>query len=162
MNLGEMFTISYPEIKRSAELITRRRNVSQATDLINSTFIRVQALKAPESCAEFVKWFSTCMKNDYVWSQSEFNKNNIIIGDELPMDIKEDEPQENRYQQVMVFKKSLPLHEQYLFELYYEKDLSIQTITDYLNEDPCFDMSRRRLDLMVNIIKKKLKNHKWQ
>jgi hypothetical protein len=61
----------------------------------------------------------------------------------------------------MTFKKSLPLHEQLLFELYYEKELSVYKITDYLNEEPGYDMCKDRIYEMLNSIKHKLKSHTW-
>ncbi len=191
MTLVELFNHTYPKIQVTANRITQRRNVSQASDLINSTFIQVNAVPIyPVEPDQFVKWFTKCMKNVYVWPNSQFNTTNALIKSadhkdqadpsallqiELSVENTTEATKEfievsssmtkeraSQYLKVLEFKKSLPLHEQVLFELYYEKELSTRKISEYLNQEPGYSMTKDRINDMVNSIKRKLKEVKWK
>lgn len=188
MTLGEIFTHTYPEINIVAKRITRRRDVNQAPDLINTTFVELHKHSLyPTSPEDFVKWFSRSMKQQYVWRNSNFNLSNKIQSDQEIEDIEDtgidlellsestNEATKDfiqvsssmkkervlRYIQVLEFKKSLPLHEQEVFELYYVNDIPIRKLLQLLNETgDC--ISYESVRQMVNSIKTKIKSTQWK
>lgn len=63
--------------------------------------------------------------------------------------------------EVLEFKRSLPRHEEILFELYFEKELSTRRIAE-LYSDETNTMNYQSVNKMVNIIKSKIKNYQWK
>ena len=189
MTLGELFSHNYQYLALVAKRITRRKNIKLANDLINQTYLDIHDKEYPKNGDEFIKWFSKCMKNRYVWKNSNFNKNTqLIAGNELPeqsdptaqadIELSTEETNDTtkelievssgmkkervlKYIEVIEFKKSLPLHEQYLFDLYFNNDLSTRKISKQLSEETGYDMHFKRINSMVNEIKAKIKL-KWK
>lgn len=65
-----------------------------------------------------------------------------------------------KYIEVIEFKRSLPPHENILFDLYFEKELSTRGISS-MYSDQVNKLSRISVNRMINKIKTKIKNHKW-
>lgn len=79
MTLAELFTNNYEYLNTVAKRITRCKDHRMAPDLLNSTYLVVhekheKGMYIPETDEDFVKWFSKCMKNYFVWPNSEFNE----------------------------------------------------------------------------------------
>lgn len=176
MTFGEILTQEYPKILYSAKLITRKRNVHQAPDLINTTFIALSHKNPPSNNHEFVKWFVASMKLLYIKPQSKFNalayskamelKIELCDHDEVDQSIEDYEAPEHltpyqagKYISLLKFKKRLPLHEQYLFDLYFLGGMSCNEISRELNDDG-YDIPSFRVSNMVKSIKDKL--DKWK
>lgn len=188
MTLGEIFTHTYPEINAVAKRITSRRNIKQAPELINVTFFELHRHPYPSNPDEFIKWFSKSMKQQYVWTKSAFNNVNKITSNEAEIEDIEDNSMDLellseetnqatkefihvsssmkkerviKYIQVLEFKKSLPLHEQEIFELYYVNDIPIRKLLELLNETgDC--ISYESVRQMVNSIKTKIDKTVWK
>lgn len=146
---------------------------------------------APKNQLEFIKWFSKAMKNIYIWRDSGFNKairiqaaENFeleLIDNEALKDIDFSVEKTNeatkelmqissgmakdralRYIQVLEFKSRLPLHERYLFEIYFERGLSCRKISELEKQISGENIDYQVINIMVNSIKNKIKNIKWQ
>jgi RNA polymerase sigma factor (sigma-70 family) len=148
--------------------------------------------KYPGQSDEFVKWFSRAMRLRFISQRSAFQKNHASCGQSLELDAEIPDHESHtgmelapedaspatkelievsssmkkervlKYLKVLEFRKSLPLHEQYLFDLYYSNQLSTRAISDQLSKETGFDMNYQRINIMVNSIKAKIKAHQWQ
>lgn len=175
--MGEIFTDTYPNILHSAKLITRRRNIKKAPDLINTTYIYLSKYEYPTDPIQFTKRFVSVMKLLYDKPESAFNKlaystalsvdfdikdqseeiNQIIEDIELPTNLSS-----NRVLQfisLVKFKKTLPLHEQYIFDLHYFGNTSCNEIARQLNTEG-YNIHRVSINKMVQSIRTKL--NKWK
>lgn len=187
----ELFNRNYKDILLRAKRITQRDNRRLAPDLINETYIVLhdKQTKHPTVDFEFIKWYAKCMKNYYVWQNSTFNKHNrvkdsvelneshLIDTTDLDLEIAftTEETKELisissgmkqdrllTYLQVIEFKETLPLHERYIFELYFENGLSARAMAEQLTKETGYVYNWQRLNVMVNSIKTKIKQVKWQ
>lgn len=169
--MGEVFVKAYPKIKHSAYLITRRvgRNPKE---LINQTFIELNEKEYPVNPDEFVKWFTKAMhlrsmpksKFHEQTTYRTFDTNliqecdtDIVKLEYEPDFIPEHLPSElvGKYISLVSFKKCLPLHERYIFELYYEGGNSGHEIARLLKADG-YNMNRHNVNKNINSIKRKL------
>lgn len=75
MSLSRLFTNNYEYLSTVARRITRCKDVAMAPDLISETYLNLSEKQTeyPGTDEEFVKWFSKCMKNYFVWPNSSFN-----------------------------------------------------------------------------------------
>ena len=93
-------------------------------DLMNDTYLHLvnKALNL-ESGEDFVKLYRVCMKNIYLDS---FKKRKVnLVNCEI---LEYFETDNGLINEIETFKSKLPLHERYLFEVYYEEDLSVPLI----------------------------------
>lgn len=175
--MGEIFTETYPNILHSAKLITRRRNVKNAPDLINTTYICLSKKEYPTDPIKFTKYFVTAMKLLHDKPQSAFNKLAYSTALSIDFDIRDHSEEteqvtedfelptylsSNRVGQfisLVKFKKTLPLHEQYIFDLHYFGNTSCNEIARQLNAEG-YDIHRVRINKMVQSIRTKL--NKWK
>lgn len=67
---------NYKYLKKVATRIASRRDHRLAGDLLTETYFNIvdKDIKYPTNQEEFLKWFSKCMKNIFVWPNSSFNK----------------------------------------------------------------------------------------
>ena len=169
--MGEVFSISYPQIKKSAHLITRRTS-RNAKELINQTYIELHEKSHPKAPDEFTKWFVKAMHlrslpkstffqqttyRTFESSTLEQTEPESPVLEYEPPFIPESLPSElvPKYISLISFKKWLPLHEQVIFELYYESNLSGHEITRNLNSEG-YSINRHNVNKMINSIKTKL------
>ena len=158
MNMGELFTLKYKDIHSSARNIGRKR----APDLINSTYLELSKVEHPSDPEHFLKWFCKGMKLRYGYSKSNFNQLATSKALETVEIIQEEEPtpiKDKSFESLIKFKKSLPLHEQLIFDLYFINGLSGYDITDQLNQEG-YSIHRKRVNGWVLTIKNKL--DKWK
>lgn len=66
-----------------------------------------------------------------------------------------------KYIELIEFKRTLPKHEEILFDLYFEKELSTRRIA-WLYSDNDNTMNYQSVNKMVNEIKAKIKIYKWK
>lgn len=179
--MGELLTKTYTDINRSARLITQKSKANHL-DLINTTFIALQKKGTfPQAPDEFLRWFSRSMKIMHSFPQSQFNRQyrthelnlcfepidtghqDLEPSNELP-----DTPthlsdkQANQYRQLQNFKNSLPLHSQYIFDLYYIGELSGDQICRKLNDEEGFDISRDHIYKLLKEVRIKFDIWKQQ
>lgn len=179
MLMGELFEVKYKEINNVAKLITRRKDIRLAPDLINTTYLEISKFKTKPTCPnQFFKLFCHRMKFNIQSPVSKFNKQFRTKESELTFDMVGDISEVDKtevdnykaptnlnyeragqYSSLLVFKKSLPLHEQVIFDLLYFNDLSARDITKQLHIEG-YQTSRNNVNKMVNSIKTKLE--KWK
>lgn len=72
MNLNLLITNNYESLSKVAKLIA----CNKSGDLISETYSNIaeKEIPYPLNNLEFIKFFSRCMKNRYVWGNSSFNK----------------------------------------------------------------------------------------
>lgn len=188
--LANLFSENHKEIYKVAKRITNRRDYKLAGDLVNETYLHlnIKQVPVPPNGDEFIKWFCKTMKNLYIWPNSNFNKsfkiqaidNEIDIIDssafnQINISVEETNeatkelisvsssmPKDRmlKYIHLLEFKNSLPLHERYLFEIYYEKGLSCRDISKMESQISGQEINYQSINIMVNSIKKKLKEWK--
>ncbi len=187
-------------------MITRKRNVKLAPELISETYIFAHSKEYPADNKQFIKWFGTAMNNIYYWPNSSFNKIYKLdfyekqrksiyeakhnetqhtpipsredldcIPDQTDVHISLEETNQTtkeliecstgmrkerviKYIRCLELKNSLPLHERYIFDLYFEHNLSARTIEDMLDGD----VQYRTINDAIKSIKLKIKNTKWE
>jgi RNA polymerase sigma factor (sigma-70 family) len=66
-----------------------------------------------------------------------------------------------KYIELVEFKRDLPPHEQILFELYFEKELSTRKIAS-MYSDEAHKMNYQSINQFVNVIKRKIDNYQWK
>lgn len=179
MTFNDIFNRNYKELLIVANRITRRKNRNLSTELISETYLQLIIKEYPLDNLEFVKWFSKSMRSLYVWENSPFNNiyrldvenkllrqnqyrkpNDIITPRHACLDnlTNEDVKKELDPNIISIFKKSLPLHERYTFELYYEHNLSTRQISKELN----YEITYLTINEFVNNIKTKIKKYQWE
>jgi hypothetical protein len=176
--MGEIFTRTYKDIHRSAKLITSRKG-SNTLDLINTTYISLQKKPAfPTEPDQFIKYFSRSMKlmhslpdspfyRQYRSRESALNHDPIDERDHHSLASSDDEnipshlslKQVDQYKSLQAFKKSLPLHLQALFDLYYINELRCPEIHAQLIKEG-YDITRHRVFSYVKQIKVKFESWK--
>lgn len=181
--LSDLLNRNYKQIKVCA----RKISGNKADDVINETYLTLSNKKPPVNDFEFVKWFTKTMDNNYKLRNSDFNKryrSKELVCEEVPeqienidLDIFAEEINEETkelievasymrrdrallYLDVLDFKNTLPLHEKYLFEVYFEHGLSTREISEMESKLSGYDFGYQRVNQMVNEIKKKIKL-KW-
>jgi hypothetical protein len=66
-----------------------------------------------------------------------------------------------KYVELLEFKRTLPAHENILFDLYFEKEQSTREIAK-LYSSPIHKMNYQSVNRMINVIKEKIKRYKWK
>lgn len=149
MNFDSLVTTNYKQLLGIAVHITGCQD--KGHDLMNDAYIHLRqkdvVLKSEQ---DFVKYYRVCMRN--LWLDS-LKKRKIVFVDAKAIDIHEGN--DEFLSELELFKKKLPLHERYLYELYFEEDMSIRMIADECEISPSYIFS------MINDIKVKLKQ-KWK
>lgn len=179
VNMGELFNLKYTEINIGAKNITRRRDIRKAPDLINTTYLALSKKTPPQCPEQFLKWFVKSMKFLHDKPKSKFNElcyskaidMDIEIPDfSEPIEVKPDtgnapmhlsQERANQFSLLESFKKSLPLHEQLIFDLYFLGGLSGYDITDQLRSEG-YDIHRVRVNKWVSGIKLKMDKQIWK
>lgn len=186
--LSEVLTSNYDYILSCAERITKDRSVGQ--ELMNEVYLDIaeKGKEYPSDGLGFSKWFVKYMKLMHIAPRSKFSKSRRVYSDiELP-EVKDDSldaielmvesatpatkelinlsssmkrERVMRYVEVIEFKKALPLHEQYLFELYYGEGLSTRDIARQMTEETGYTINYQGINKMMNSIKTKIKSRKW-
>lgn len=162
MSMADIFTQTYPIIERSAKLITRSRKASEWRDLINTTYLCLHSKPLPTAPDEFVKFFGRSMKIEHAGAKSSFNTRFRFIYDDINEGSVTDKSDkcliEKNKDEVSVLKKSLPLHEQVLYDLYFIADLTTEEIYEQLNAEG-YDIPIHRVYTMIRDMKKRVR--KW-
>lgn len=154
MTFNSLVESNYKDLLTIANHITGCKE--KAHDLMNDTYLHlVNKAVNVENQDEFVKFYRVCMRNLYLDS---FKKKGIKIVDVIEIECVE--VQTDLIDKLEVFKKSLPLHEIYLYELYFETGLSSVKIAELLNEDG-YNISYRYIENFLLNIKKKLRAKEW-
>lgn len=186
--ISNLLSDNYNEIEVVAKRITGNHR-STAHEIINQTFIELSKKECPDNKHEFVKWFSRSMAMSYKCKNSAYNysKTKETLLDYSPEIIDTDSLNEIEigiesinqatkelievsssmrkdrvitYINILELKKSLPPHEKYLFELYFENGLSTRDIAKQESEISGYNIGYQRINNMINVIKAKIKNIK--
>lgn len=154
MNFNSLVESNYKDLLTIANHITGCRD--KAHDLMNDTYIHlVKKDINVETRDEFVKYYRVCMRNLYLDSIKKRGLKIVEVSEIECIEVESD-----LIDKLELFKKSLPLHEIYLYELYFEAGLSSVKIAELLNEDG-YNISYRYIENFLLSIKKKLKAKKW-
>jgi RNA polymerase sigma factor (sigma-70 family) len=149
MTFNYLVETNYDNLLNIAKIITGCSE--KAHDLMNDTYLHL--LKKDVNLKnddEFVKFYRVCMKN--LWLDS-FKKRKIVTVDSSNVELVETDY--SLITELELFKKGLPLHEKYLYELYFEDNLSTSVIAKEVGISTTYIVN------MVVDIKKKLKSKKW-
>lgn len=177
--MGELFERTYPQILVSAKLITRRRN-SNPRDLINTTYLYLSKNDTyPFEPIQFTKWFVKVMKILHDKPKSSFNAMAVSSAKELvydPVDLSEEAEEykqeeaeapshlkserADQFVKLSKFKKTLPLHEQFMFDLYFFGGMSCMEITKQLNAEG-YNIRWHGVKAMIRSIKDKMEVQTW-
>lgn len=134
-------------------------------DLLTDTYVNVLNAKVPETDEEFVKYFSRCMSNNFRNQKSTFNKNFVIkeINCTFAYSCEGEEVDKDALlQELSEFKKQLPTHEQILFELHFELNLSYVEIAKKLTLKSGYEVSYASMFKLIKPIREKLKCKTWK
>lgn len=175
--VNAIFTENLKELKLIARRITQRGKACDPLELINETFISLHNKPAPKQPNEFIKWFSRSMKLTYIAERGQIQKNKLQAGNEPPelsflpsAPIYKNQNDTNGtpshlnatqallFIRLIKFKKELPLWEQIVFELHFEKKLSAKKIVSEVKGD----VNKRTIDAIIKSINDKLKLKKWK
>lgn len=129
-----------------------------ASALISDSYLKIVDIngKYPVNNDEFVKWYSTCMKNYFLSSKRK--RSPIFINIEaLNLQSEETALLDIDEEAVKRFKNNLPLHERILFELIEEIELSYQKIADMLSDKHGIRWSRMDIYRLYKPVKQKFK-----
>ena len=134
-------------------------------DLLTDTYLNVLNANVPQDDQEFIKYFSRCMSNNYRNQKSTFNKNFVIkeINCNFVHTFEvEDVNKDDLIQELADFKKSLPTHEEILFELHFELNLSYADIAKKLSIKSGYDITVFSMFKLIKPIREKLKCKEWK
>ena len=149
MTFNCLVETNYDNLLNIAKIITGCSE--KGHDLMNDTYLHLLKKDVNlKNSDEFVKFYRVSMKN--LWIDS-IRKKKIKTVDSFEVEITECDDQ--LINELEIFKKGLPLHEKYLYELYFEDDLSTSVIAKEVGISTTYIVN------MVVDIKKKLKNKKW-
>lgn len=183
----KQFEAAYPDILKAAKLITRRRNRCPY-ELINETYLTCSKhTKHPETKEDFLKYFGTMMKFEYIGERSSYSKINKgfteLVYEPLTDDWKQieieadgvsdetkdlinglehrDNDKIQKYINVLLFKESLPPHLNEIFNLHFERGMSSRKISEMFNQIFDFDdIHHVSFNNMIREIKERFK--KWK
>lgn len=134
-------------------------------DLLTETYISLASAKIPETNEEFIKYFSRCMSNNYRNQKSSFNKNFVIKEincNFVEAQTVEEVCKDEIYTELMAFKNSLPTHEEILFELHFEHELSYEEISKLLSGKSGYEIHWWSMMKLIKPIREKLKHKEWK
>jgi len=72
--MSELFAINQKEIYHAAALITRKRNINLAPELVSETYLTLQKKQPPTDQVGYLHWFNKSMKQLFEFRDSSFNK----------------------------------------------------------------------------------------
>lgn len=164
MTLEQIFSDNYSYLHKIAIRIAGRN----AEDLLTETYLTVHEKKkgVPTKKNEFIKFFVKWMSNCHRWSQSSYNKQKtgkeLLVTEYEYTPVQESEPcKECLFNEIELFKRTLPSHEKALFELHFEDKVSCRMIAQQLSFEFKYVVNPRSIERMVLPIKKKIKDKKW-
>lgn len=134
-------------------------------DLLTDTYLNLTTANIPEQNEEFIKYFSRCMSNNYRNQNSSFNKNFVIKEINCNFAVIQDVEEvckDDIYSELIDFKNSLPTHEEILFELHFEHELSYADIAKHLTAKSGYEITISSMFKLIKPIREKLKNKQWK
>lgn len=162
MTFEKLVNENHKELTLVAYRITG--NKTKANDLISETYLNLHNKQVPLIKNEFVKFFSKSMGNLNRWSRSSFNKfnNGKEILKEVEVATEEEVCKYCLFNEIELFKDTLPPHEKKLFELYYEMQISTRKIASELTTEFKIKVSSSSIDRLLLPVKIKVKEKKWK
>ena len=149
MTFNQLVELNYKQLLTIANTITGCRE--KGHDLMNDAYLHLhKKTLVLKNDNDFVKYYRVCMKN--LWLDS-FKKKRIALVDCEQVELIDSD--DDLVNDLEKFTQSLPLHERYLYELYYEDDMSIRMIAEEVEISPSYIFD------MIGDIKEKLKQ-KWK
>ena len=133
MKIDELIKNNYKHLLQVAKRIAK----SEAEDLLSSTYLLIfdkKNFELPSNNDEAVHYFIMCLNNNFKLYNSNFNKqkrgSEIIQGEDFFSNLTDAEDSEINERSISEFKDTLPEHERILFELHYEDEISLLSISE--------------------------------
>lgn len=160
MKLDEFINNNYKHLLQVAKRIAKK----EAEDLINSTYLIIfdkKNFKLPSNNEEAINYFITCLNNNYKFYNSSFNRQkrgDLTFESSYFEQLNQDEENDLNHVSIKEFKETLPEHERILFELRYEDEMSLLSISE---EFKSIGLDRNVLRKIDKPLKEKIKS-KWK
>lgn len=144
--------------------MAKRIAKSEAEDLLSSTYLIIfdkKNFELPNENDQAIHYFTACLNNNFKLYNSSFNrqKRGDIVFDSSFFETLQNEEESIVSQKTIVeFKDTLPDHERLLFELHYEDDLSLRSISEEFKSIGIDEHVIRRINTPL---KEKIKT-KWK